>query len=290
MIEIYLLEQFAAFQEYGTLSAAAEHLHISQPALSRSMKKLEEILDVELFTHTKNSLTLTDTGRLAADWARRILQEEEDMITSVRNYDRSLHTLSLGYCSRGAMMVYTSVIMSLYPGTSVSSDMESETDLIKGLLNKKYQLIFLSYIPDIPGICAFPCGSESLYLTVLPTHPAAACEKTGIRFRDINGETFLVATDIGIWEKVHRTMLPDSRMIREKDLDLLSEVVNSSSLPAFASSLSLRAFGPNYRSGRVPVPIMDPEATVRFYCVCLNENRERFKEWFDLTGPGKQPL
>ena len=39
MIEIYLLEQLEAFARCGTLSAAAEELHLSQPALTRSMKK-----------------------------------------------------------------------------------------------------------------------------------------------------------------------------------------------------------------------------------------------------------
>ena len=44
MLEIYLLEQLEAFARCGTLSAAAEELHLSQPALTRSMKKLEERL------------------------------------------------------------------------------------------------------------------------------------------------------------------------------------------------------------------------------------------------------
>ena len=45
MIEIYLLEQLAAFAKCGTLSKAAGELLISQPALSRSMKKLEDELE-----------------------------------------------------------------------------------------------------------------------------------------------------------------------------------------------------------------------------------------------------
>ena len=44
MIDISLLEQFYTFAECGTLSAAAEKLHTSQPALTRAMKKLEERL------------------------------------------------------------------------------------------------------------------------------------------------------------------------------------------------------------------------------------------------------
>lgn len=39
MIELYVLRQFAAFAEAGTLSEAAEILHLSQPALSRNMEK-----------------------------------------------------------------------------------------------------------------------------------------------------------------------------------------------------------------------------------------------------------
>ena len=39
MMELYLLEQLIAFSRQGTLSGAAEKLHISQPALSQSMKK-----------------------------------------------------------------------------------------------------------------------------------------------------------------------------------------------------------------------------------------------------------
>ncbi len=280
MIEIYLLEQLVAFQECGTLSAAAEHLHISQPALSRSMQKLEDILDVTLFERTKNRIALTGTGRLAADLARRILQSEDDMITSVRNYDRSFHTISVGYCAPGPMMVYSPAITSIFPGMAISSAMEDEPALLKGLLNKKYQMVFLSCIPDLKDTFAMPCGKESLYLAVIPAHPAAVYEKTGVSFHDINGETFLMAADVGIWEKIHQTMMPDSRFIRQKDLDLLTEVVNSSSLAAFASSMSLQARGPNYRAGRIMIPFTDPEATIQFYCVCLEENRVRFQDWF----------
>ena len=48
MLELYLLRQLAAFKEYGTLSEAAERLYLSQPALSRNMRKLEEEIGVPL--------------------------------------------------------------------------------------------------------------------------------------------------------------------------------------------------------------------------------------------------
>ena len=43
LIETALLEQLDAFARCGTLSAAAKELHLSQPALTRAMKRLEEL-------------------------------------------------------------------------------------------------------------------------------------------------------------------------------------------------------------------------------------------------------
>ena len=73
MIETYLLEQLDAAARCGTLLAASEKLHITQPSMSRAMKKLEDLIGVELFEHRGNRLVLNDYGRIAVDYARRIL-------------------------------------------------------------------------------------------------------------------------------------------------------------------------------------------------------------------------
>ena len=66
MIELYELRQFAAFAGCGTLSEAANILHLSQPALSRNMKKLEEEMGIMLFTRSKNRLELNEKSVSAA--------------------------------------------------------------------------------------------------------------------------------------------------------------------------------------------------------------------------------
>lgn len=71
MIEISLWEQLVAFADCGTLSEAAEKLHTSQPALTRSMKRLESELSLTLFKRSKNHMSLTDTGRMAVSLARQ---------------------------------------------------------------------------------------------------------------------------------------------------------------------------------------------------------------------------
>ena len=73
MTELSQLRQLVCIAENGTISKAAEILNISQPALSRSMQKMEEELGVELFTHTGNRVTLNRNGKLAVRHARKIL-------------------------------------------------------------------------------------------------------------------------------------------------------------------------------------------------------------------------
>ena len=75
MLELYQLVQLLAIAECGTISKAAEQLHLSQPALSRSMQKLEEELQVTLFDRQKNKITLNKNGRLAVEQARRVVEQ-----------------------------------------------------------------------------------------------------------------------------------------------------------------------------------------------------------------------
>lgn len=63
MIELEQLKQLIAFAKHGTLSKASENLYISQPALSRSIQKLEKTLGVELFDRKKNKMKLNKNGK-----------------------------------------------------------------------------------------------------------------------------------------------------------------------------------------------------------------------------------
>lgn len=279
MIEIYLLEALCALNDYGTLSAAAEHLHISQPALSRSMQKLEDLLGVSLFDRTKNRIALNDTGKIAAAMARRILESEEDMITAVRNYDFSLHTISAGYCTPGPMMEIPLSLTQIYPKMKVSSEMESEADLLKGLRTGKYGFIILSHAYEDEDTICIPCGTESLYFSLIPAHPAVLFKDQGLTFSQMNGETFVMAGDIGVWRDLTMNMMPDSHFVLQDSLEALSAVINASTLPAFASDLTIRLFRSRENSGRIFIKILDPEATMHYHCVILKKNRERYARW-----------
>ena len=80
MVDLYELKQLAAFADLGTLSRVAEEFHLSTPSVTRSMQHLEQYFGVPLFTRGKNKIELNETGKLAADHARKLLAEAEQAV------------------------------------------------------------------------------------------------------------------------------------------------------------------------------------------------------------------
>ena len=70
MLDLYELEQFVSFAEFGTLSRVAEKFHISTPSITRSMQHLEESLGVRLFSGSKIRIELIERVGCSVEYAR----------------------------------------------------------------------------------------------------------------------------------------------------------------------------------------------------------------------------
>ncbi len=278
MIEMYLFEQLDAVAKCGTLVAASEQLHITQPSMSRAMKKLEETVGVPLFEHKGNRLELNEYGRIAAEYARHILNSQEEMIVRIRNLERSRRTILLGSCAPGPLFELPSVLSSVYPDQTISTEIRDEDTLIAGLKQGVYQLIILNRQPEDPEMICHFCGTENLYFSLPKGHPLA--DRKSISFAEMDGESFLVYSEIGVWHELHHRAMPNSRFILQDDMSALREVARSSSLPAFVTDLSIRL--PGYDSKRVNIPISDQSAAMSFWCCCMKSNEKKYLRWFRI--------
>lgn len=83
-----ILRYLLGIVEEGSLSKAAEKFYISQPALSRYLKKTEDALHIKLFTHTNNHLEPTDAGKVFLNGARSILHIEESALRKINDTHR----------------------------------------------------------------------------------------------------------------------------------------------------------------------------------------------------------
>lgn len=82
-MELKELEHFIAVVDYDGFSKAASNIFVSQPTLSKSVKKLEEDLDVILFERSTRRLALTDAGKLVYNKALKVISATEELRASL---------------------------------------------------------------------------------------------------------------------------------------------------------------------------------------------------------------
>lgn len=78
------MRYFCAIVQYGSFSEAAEHLHLTQPALSKSVAKLESELGAPLFERKGIRITLTSAGKVFLPYCGSVLNTVESGITAVQ--------------------------------------------------------------------------------------------------------------------------------------------------------------------------------------------------------------
>src|SRR5258708_21905711 len=95
-VELRHLRYFAAVAAHGSFNQAAHNLHLTQPALSRQVKDLEDELGVPLLVRGTNLVTLTDAGELFYEEAREVLARADQAVQRVRGEARN-EVLRVGY-------------------------------------------------------------------------------------------------------------------------------------------------------------------------------------------------
>ena len=280
MIETYLLEQFVAFAKHGTLLGAAEELHITQPTLSRSMKKLEEELGVSLFHRENSKLSLNETGKVAAEYAEKALSANQDLIDRVISFDRSLRTVSIGSCSPFPINELMPTLQDYLPGKTILTEMGSDDEhLISSLKNHQYSMVILHSLPDDKSLYCQRYLDEQIYISIDSEHPIAS--QSSITFSELADLRILMSGNVGFWMDICRKHLDPSNLLVQNSMDALDELVDASRLPFFNSD---RMIDLGYDApGRKSVPISDEDAHATYWLVCLASDQKKYHSIFNVV-------
>ncbi len=260
MLDFYILEQFVTFYHTGTLIEAATQLHISQSTLTRGMQRLESEFGVPLFIRTKNSIALTEAGKLAAIDAEMILHQCENMLRRVQDFDRRSRTIMIGACAPVPVTNAVQRLTGLFPSVAISSELKGLPDLLAGLEENSYHLIILPYAPTEPDMISIPLCTEHLYFYLHKKHRYA--KRKSLKVGEMNGENMLLFQDIGFWYDLVTEKMPDSRFLLQSERYSFIELILNSTMPAFTTD-SIPCDQPV--SDRVKVAIEDEEFNVTYY-------------------------
>lgn len=273
MFELNQLEQLIAIEQYNTISNAAQHLNISQPALSRSIQRLEEELEVSLFDRKKNKMTLNEDGLQAVEYAKRIIDLSNEMKETLINAAKARRTISIGSMAPAPLWAIEPEIKKIHPQMEIHSEMKSKEELEKGLLDNTYQIIITNEPLNNKDIICIDYCEEDLYIALPPAHPLASRKELSLS--DLNGQTILQYQDVGFWLDICKAKMPDSMFLMQNDFVVLDELRKSSSLPSFLTNLTK---SDQTDSHRVFIPLSDDEVNVIFYIQYKKANKDLFKD------------
>lgn len=279
MVEIFLLEQLVTFTKYGTLSRAAEELHITQPALSRSMKKLEDEFGVSLFDRSKSKIILNETGKVAAQYAEKVLEADREMLEKTIAFDRNIRTIIVGACAFLPIHSLLPILQEHFFERAITSEIANDSKLISGLKNRVYQLAILHEQPNDKNIFCQRYIDEHLFVTV-PSNHVFASRKT-LSFADLEGMSILAHGSSGFWLDICRQNLKNAKLLVQDSMDDLHELVDSSTLPAFNSNRAAeRGFESN---DRIAIPLSDKAAYATYYLACLDSEKTKYNSVFNAV-------
>jgi DNA-binding transcriptional LysR family regulator len=177
MLDLTKLQTFIQVAQYMSFSDAAEHIHLTQPAISHQIKTLEHDLGVELFDRVGGSLRLTEAGRLLLPHALKLVREAIEIQQMMMSLEDQLYGHLRIACSTTAGKYITPQIAARFhqrhPKVSVSVLNCNAPNVIRQLLCEEADLGVVSYEVCGQGMECESFLNDHIILIVSADHPWA---------------------------------------------------------------------------------------------------------------------
>lgn len=180
-MELRHLRYFAAVAAHGSFNRAAHNLHLTQPALSRQVKDLEDELGVPLLVRGTNAVTLTEAGEIFYEEARDLLARADQAIQRVRGEAR-YEILRVGYgpsLTAGIMPRAFERFQAAVPRVRIELEDLAPRELAEKAANGQLDLVIApaSIETLVKGFQWTELRRMSLVLVMGPGHPLAKLAK-----------------------------------------------------------------------------------------------------------------
>lgn len=195
-VDTRLLRYFVAVAREGSVTAAAERLFVSQPALTKQIKQLETQLGVRLFTRSRTGMALTEPGRALARSVPALLSGWDQALRDTKSADsRAARVLRVGFIASAANEATQHIVAAfarLRPGWRVDMRQAPWSDPSGGLADGDVDAALLRL--PFPGQRALRVDvlfTEPRWVALPSLHPLAQREL--IAFRELWDDPFVAA-------------------------------------------------------------------------------------------------
>ncbi|MBT2246778.1 LysR family transcriptional regulator [Sphingobium sp. BHU LFT2] len=190
-IDLTRLRHILAIAKNRSFSKAAEELHITQPALSRSISTFEDGFGVQVFERSRSGVTPTALGTLIIAEAERVLRAASGFGINLKLYaGGEAGIVMFGFGSLMASFVLPSLAAKLFaekPGLELRTMIGSPAELLPDLLADRIEVIVASVweAPEDADLVVKRISRIPVKAVVRNNHPLAA--RTRATLADING-------------------------------------------------------------------------------------------------------
>lgn len=194
-MRIEQLEFFAAITQYGSLRRAAEHLHVSQSALSESITKLERELGVTLLDRHRAGVRISLAGRELLQPIMEVLESVNRLRSAAGDQLTVRRVLRVGTVNAGTASLVLPAVGSLrqrHPGSTVEIRNQQQDEIQVGLSEGTLDLGLVNLLAgdDVPpDLEAVPLVDGHTVAVLPATHRLA--RQASVTVDDLRGERFV---------------------------------------------------------------------------------------------------
>lgn len=202
-VDTRLLRYFAAVAAEGNLTRAAELLYVSQPALTKQIKQLENLLGVRLFERSRAGMTLTPAGEtLAARTAPLLAGWDLALQETRRAAAQADRVLRVGFLASAANEATPRIIAEFArrrPGWRVDMRQASWADPTGGLADAEVDIALVRLpFPGQDALHVRELFAEPRCVALASSRPLAG--RASIAFAELLDEPFVAAPpETGAW-------------------------------------------------------------------------------------------
>lgn len=209
-MELTQLYQFKRIAELQSVTAAARELYVSQPALTKSLKKLEAELGQPLFDRVNGRLQLNTTGETALYYVNEIFSSQQAMMEALsleENENSSRITVATPFVS--VIRLLSPLISNAFLHQNIDYITMPEHDLAQALRSKQANLVIAENPIFEDDLTMQTFGGQQTLLSIPAGNPLF--ERDSISFLDLNGQSFLEMTQqnaaewsLGFYKMLHK--------------------------------------------------------------------------------------
>ena len=165
------LQKFIRVVEAGSFTKAAERLHVSQPALTIAVGKLEKHLKTELIVRGVRPLTLTDSGKIVYEAGVAQAHVLDNLQTKLNDFVQARQTVGIGMIDSVASMIATHVgpLDALEKNNDVSITVNNSRLLRQSVLARELDAALTVASPKNGDVAHMPMGREALVMVCAPS-------------------------------------------------------------------------------------------------------------------------